>query len=196
MTSQTIFDFKTGLPPVAYEKVGTRYKLSVNKGMLSDNGSKTEMTSISVYAPRRGGARTIRIAPSISSKDSTFLSRFSERGTEELEGDERLAEYRKHLVSTAKHLLACGLAQLPDNYTMENLECLKGFRWNYKAGCRCGCSPAFNTPLVVIRRGDRVSWCNVGLDPKQDESVAVLNRMSQKEAYDVIFNFNAEASQK
>lgn len=196
MTSQTIFDFKTGLPPVAYEQVGTRYKLSINKGLLSDSGSKTEITSISAHAPRRGQARTFRIAPSIASKDSTFLSRFAERGTEELEGDERLDEYRKHLATTAKHLLACGLAQLPDDYSMENLESLKGFRWNRKAGCACGCSPAFNTPLVVPRSGDRVSWCNVGLDPKQDESVAVLNRMSQEEAYDAIFNFNAEASKK
>jgi hypothetical protein len=196
MTTQTLFDFKTGLPPVVVEQNGTRYKLAINKSLFTNNGSKTEMTSISVYAPRRGSARTIRIAPSIASPDSTFLSRYAERGTEELEGDERLAEYRKHLVATAKHLLAGGLAQLPDDYTMENLESLKGFRWNYKAGCACGCSPAFNTPLLVPRSGNRASWCNVGLHPKPDEAVTVLLRMTQEQAYNVIFNYDAEASQK
>lgn len=196
MTSQTMFDFKTGLTPVSYERNGTRLKLAINKSLLSHNDSKTEMTCITIYAPRRGNARTIRIAPSIASPDSTIISQYVERGTEELDGDERLAEYRKHLVATAKHLIASGLAQLPDDYSMENLESLKGFRWNYKAGCACGCSPAYNTPLLVVRNGDRASWCNVGLQLKADESLAVLTRMSQEDAYKLIYNYDAEASQK
>jgi hypothetical protein len=169
---------------VPYEDNGrTRLSLSPDV-VVANKNAKCYLPSASISSAEKAG---FFITVYIERPDKQFnvMENLLTRGTESWDGDERFAEYRKHLATAMKLAVANGVARLPTNYTMADLEKAKGVRWAQKAGCRCGCSPAYSTPLWSVggRTGRWVgrkwkqsydnAWMNVTLTAKDGESVAM-----------------------
>jgi hypothetical protein len=183
--TQLEINLDTGLPTlVPYEDNGrTRLSLSPDV-VVANKNAKCDLASASISSAEKAG---FFITFYIERPDKQFnvMENLLTRGTESWDGDERFAEYRKHLATAMKLAVANGVARLPTNYTMADLEKAKGVRWAQKAGCRCGCSPAYSTPLWSVggRTGRRVgrkwkqsydnAWMNVTLTAKAGESVAM-----------------------
>ena len=183
--TQLEINLDTGLPTlVPYEDKGfTRLSLSPDV-VVANKKSKCDLVSASISSAEKSG---FFISFYIERPDKEFnvLENLLTRGTESWDGDERFAEYRTHLATAMKLAVANGVAKLPSGYTMADLEKAKGVRWAQKAGCSCGCSPAYSTPLWstggrtgrwVGRKWKRSydnAWMNVTLTAKEGNSVAM-----------------------
>lgn len=191
--TQLEINLDTGLPtlvPVKESKWG--YKLALSPDVVvPSKDAKCDITSASLNTNEKSG---FFISFSIAREQGegfNLMENLMTRGTELDDGDERMAEYRRHLATAMKLAVANGLARLPDGYTMADLEKAKGVRWAWKAGCSCGCSPAFSTPLwsgndyrhiPSTRRNGRgrwariahYNWMNVSLTLKKDASVKMV----------------------
>ena len=183
--TQLEINLDTGLPTlVPYEDKGfTRLRLSPDV-VVANKKSKCNLTSASISEADKAG---FYISFYIERPDKKFnvMENLLTRGTESWDGDERFAEYRTHLATAMKLAVANGVAKLPSNYTMADLEKAKGVRWAQKAGCSCGCSPAYSTPLWSVggqtgrwvgrkwKRRYTNAWMNVTLSAKDGESVAM-----------------------
>lgn len=183
--TQLEINLDTGLPTLTpYEDKGfTRLRLSPDVVVLNKK-SKCDLAQASISSSEKAG---LFISFYIERPDKQFnvMENLLTRGTESWDGDERFAEYRTHLATAMKLAVANGVAKLPPGYTMADLEKAKGVRWAQKAGCSCGCSPAYSTPLWSVggRTGRWVgrkwkqsynnAWMNVTLSPKDGESVAM-----------------------
>lgn len=183
--TQLEINLDTGLPTlVPYEKEGiTRPSLSPDV-VVRNKKSKCNLSKASISDSEKAG---FYISFYIESPDKKFnvMKNLLTRGTESWDGDERFAEYRTHLATAMKLAVANGVAKLPPDYTMADLEKAKGVRWARKAGCRCGCSPAYSTPLwstggrsgrMVNRRWKERyvnAWMNITLTPSDGKSVAM-----------------------
>ncbi len=198
--TQLEIDLVNGLPTLTPTKEsGWGYKLALSPQVVVPNkNAKCDITSASLSSNEKSG---FFISFSISSEEKekfNVLENLMTRGTELNDGDERMAEYRRHLATAMKLALANGLARLPDGYTMADVEKAKGVRWAWKAGCSCGCSPAFSTPLwsgddrrfiPSTRRNGRgrwsryayYNWMNVSLTLKPDNSVNMVVRRTAEE---------------
>lgn len=228
MTSQPELDLVNGLPtltPTKDGESGAYWTLALSPECVVPNASaKTEVVSASIGANEKAG---FFISPCIqSSKDEKFnvLENLMTRGSESWDGDERMVEYRKQIPTLMKLALANGMARLPEGYTMADLEKAKGVRWARKAGCRCGCSPAFSTPLIPTKdvwrnstrsrgrgrwsRYESVNWMNATLVVKQGNTVvqriarnpeavasAIEVRPVNKEAYEQAEQFQVIVKQ-
>lgn len=182
--TQLEINLDTGLPTLVPYEVNGRTRLSLSSDVVVANkNAKCDLAFASISSAEKAG---LFISFYIESPDKKFnvLENLLTRGTESWDGDERFAEYRKHLATAMKLAVANGVAKLPPNYTMADLEKAKGVRWAQKAGCKCGCSPAYSTPLWSVggRTGRWVgrkwkqsynnAWMNVTLTAKEGESVA------------------------
>lgn len=183
--TQLEINLDTGLPTlVPYDDNGfTRLRLSPDL-VVPNKDSRCDLTSASISDSEKAG---FYISFYISRPDEKFnvMENLLTRGTESWDGDERFAEYRRHLATAMKTAVANGIAKLPPGYTMADLEKAKGVRWAQKAGCSCGCSPAYSTPLWSVggqtgrwigrkwKRRYENSWMNVTLVPKQGQTVAM-----------------------
>ena len=183
--TQLEINLDTGLPTLTpYDDKGfTRLSLSPDV-VVANKKSKCDLTKASISDSSKSG---FFISFYISRPDEKFnvMENLLTRGTESWDGDERFAEYRTHLATAMKLAVANGLAKLPPGYTMADLEKAKGVRWAQKAGCSCGCSPAYSTPLWAVggrtgrwvgrkwKRSYDNAWMNVTLAPKEGESVAM-----------------------
>jgi hypothetical protein len=183
--TQIEINLDTGLPTLTpYDEKGfTRLSLSPDV-VVANKKSKCNLATASIQSAEKAG---FYISFYIERPDKKFnvMENLLARGTESWDGDERFAEYRTHLATAMKLAVANGVAKLPPNYTMADLEKAKGVRWARKAGCSCGCSPAYSTPLWSTggRTGRWVgrkwkqsydnAWMNVTLSAKDGESVAM-----------------------
>ena len=183
--TQLEINLDTGLPPLApYEDKGfTRLRLSPDV-VVANKKSKCDLASASISSAEKSG---FFISFYIERPDKQFnvMENLLTRGTESWDGDERFAEYRTHLATAMKLAVANGVAKLPSGYTMADLEKAKGVRWAQKAGCSCGCSPAYSTPLWATgsrtgrwvgrkwKRSYDNAWMNVTLTAKEGNSVAM-----------------------
>jgi hypothetical protein len=183
--TQIEINLDTGLPTLTpYDKKGfTRLSLSPDV-VVANKKSKCNLASATISSAKKSG---FFITFYIERPDKQFnvMENFLARGTESWDGDERFAEYRTHLATAMKLAVANGVAKLPPNYTMADLEKAKGVRWARSAGCSCGCSPAYSTPLWSTggRTGRWVgrkwkqsydnAWMNVTLTAKEGNSVAM-----------------------
>jgi hypothetical protein len=183
--TQLEINLDTGLPTLTpYEDNGfTRLRLSPDL-VVPNKDSKCDLTSCSISDGEKAG---FFISFYISRPDEKFnvMENLLTRGTESWDGDERFAEYRRHLATAMKTAVANGVAKLPPGYTMADLEKAKGVRWAQKAGCSCGCSPAYSTPLWSVggqtgrwvgrkwKRRYANNWMNVTLTSKQGQTVAM-----------------------
>ena len=183
--TQLEINLDTGLPTLTpYDDKGfTRLSLSPDV-VVANKKSKCDLASASISEADKSG---FYISFYISRPDEKFnvMENLLTRGTESWDGDERFAEYRTHLATAMKLAVANGVAKLPPGYTMADLEKAKGVRWAQKAGCSCGCSPAYSTPLWAVggRTGRWVgrkwkkrytnAWMNVTLIQKQGKTVAM-----------------------
>lgn len=183
--TQLEINLDTGLPTLTpYDDNGfTRLRLSPDL-VVPNKDSRCDLTSASISEGEKAG---FYISFYISRPDEKFnvMENLLTRGTESWDGDERFAEYRRHLATAMKTAVANGIAKLPPGYTMADLEKAKGVRWAQKAGCSCGCSPAYSTPLWSVggqtgrwvgrkwKRRYSNNWMNVTLVPKQGQTVAM-----------------------
>ena len=182
--TQLEINLDTGLPTLVPYDANGRTRLSLSPDVVVANkNAKCDLAFASISSAEKAG---LFISFYIDRPDKKFnvLENLLTRGTESWDGDERFAEYRKHLATAMKLAVANGVAKLPPNYTMADLEKAKGVRWAQKAGCSCGCSPAYSTPLWSVggRTGRWVgrkwkqsynnAWMNVTLTAKEGESVA------------------------
>ena len=166
--TQLEINLDTGLPTlVPYEDSGrTRLSLSTDVVVRNKN-SKCDLAKASISEADKSG---FFISFYIERPDKKFnvMENLLTRGTESWDGDERFAEYRTHLATAMKLAVANGVAKLPSGYTMADLEKAKGVRWAQKAGCKCGCSPAYSTPLWSV--GGRTGrWVEATLHERLDE---------------------------
>lgn len=105
-------------------------------------------------------------------KKNSILAQYAARHLDSQDG--RMAEYRKQFSAIIKTLHANGL--LGFTPTLDQLENPKGFRWVQKAGCRCGCSPAFVAPAWFSLRRENdyrlnTIYCNI--EEKDDAEVGL-----------------------
>lgn len=107
-------------------------------------------------------------------KKNSVLAQYAARHLHTDDG--RMAEYRKQFSAIIKHLHANGL--LGFTPTLDQMEKPTGFRWVQKAGCSCGCSPAFVAPAWFRLRdqnGYRLNtiYCNVVEKDDDEVSLAI-----------------------
>lgn len=175
MTTQPELDFAHGLPslvPTVTSEKRNELKLQLDAS-LQNHQAKTEIRSLEVgYRNRRSNARTnlhIWINHGDASKDNV-LAQYASRHLDSR--DDRMAEYKKQLPAIVKHLYANGM--LGFTPTLDQLEKPTGFRWNQKAGCSCGCSPAFNTPSwLILSGGHNDISVNCYVKPNQEVAMAI-----------------------
>lgn len=105
-------------------------------------------------------------------KKNSVLAQYASRGLDNEDG--RMAEYRKQFSAVVKHLHANRL--LAFEPSLDQLENPTGFRWNQKAGCRCGCSPAFVAPAwlrLASVDGYRLNTIYCNIEEKEDSEVSM-----------------------
>jgi hypothetical protein len=95
-------------------------------------------------------------------KKNGVIAQYAARHLDDQDG--RMAEYRKQFSAVVKILHANGLLDFTP--TLDQMENPTGFRWNQKAGCSCGCSPAFVAPAWLRLRNEdgyhlNTIYCNV-----------------------------------
>ena len=194
MTSQPELDLVNGLPtltPTQDGDSGRYFKLAVSKDIQPASNTKCDLIELSMCSLTDMRSNLVISLDIRKEADEKFnvMENLMTRGSESWDGDERFAEYRKHLGAVMKQVLANGMATLPAGYTMADVEKAKGVRWARKAGCSCPCSPGFSTPLIPTksyfrpstRRNGRgrwssneaVNWVNATLLLKQGNSVAM-----------------------
>lgn len=194
MTSQPELDLVNGLPtltPTQDGDSGRYFKLAVSKDITPPAPAKCDLVDLSMSSMTDRHSNLIIALEIRREPDEKFnvMENLMTRGSESWDGDERFIEYRKHLASVMKQVLANGMARLPAGYTMADVEKAKGVRWARKAGCSCPCSPGFSTPLIPTkyyfrastRRNGRgrwssneaVNWVNAVLVLKRGNSVAM-----------------------
>jgi len=192
--TQPELDLVNGLPtltPTQDGDSGRYFKLAVSKDITPASNAKCELADLSMSSLTDRHSNLIIALDIRKEADEKFnvLENLMTRGSESWDGDERFVEYRKHLASVMKQVLANGMATLPSGYTMADVEKAKGVRWARKAGCSCPCSPGFSTPLIPTksywrsstRRNGRgrwssneaVNWVNATLVLKAGNSVAM-----------------------
>ena len=213
--TQLEINLDTGLPTLTpYDDKGfTRLRVTPEI-VVANKDARCDLTKASISEADKSG---FFISFYISRPDEKFnvMENLLTRGTESWDGDERFAEYRRHLATAMKAAVANGIAKLPPGYTMADLEKAKGVRWAQKAGCSCGCSPAYSTPLWSVggqtgrwvgrkwKKRYTNAWMNVTLTPKEGQSVAmrvgrnaeavaasVELRPVNKEAYEAVDNLS------
>ena len=198
--TQLEINLDTGLPTLTPTKESDYgYKLALSPDVVVPNkAAKCDVTSASLNSNEKAGFFISFCIRSEENEKFNPLENLMTRGTELNDGDERMAEYRRHLATAMKLVVANGLATLPAGYTMADLEKAKGVRWAWKAGCSCGCSPAFSTPLLsgndrrfipATRRNGRgrwsryayYNWLNVSLTLKPASSIQMVVRRTAEE---------------
>lgn len=217
--TQLEINLDTGLPtlvPTKESDTGRYWKLAVSKDLAPASNAKCELTNLSMCSLTDMRSNLCISFGIQKTEDEKFNvgENLMTRGSEMLEGDERMEEYRRHLAATMKQVIANGMATLPDGYTMADVEKAKGVRWAWKAGCSCPCSPAFSTPLIPTqsywrsstRRNGRgrwasyeaINWVNATLVLKQGNSVAMrVARNAESVAASLELRpINAEAFEK
>jgi len=173
MTTQPELDFAHGLPALVPVRSSTRgFELELQlDGSLQNHQAKTEIRSLEVRCNyktrRRKNLMYIWINHGDTSKDNV-LTQYASRHLDSR--DDRMGEYRNQFSAVMKHLHANGLLNfVPTNEQLENP---KGFRWSQKAGCSCGCSPAFITPdWLSLKEGNEI---RVNCYVKQNQNVAMV----------------------
>lgn len=179
MTVQPELDLANGLVlGLPFENERRSKELEVNAANCLPTNSKVEDVPRNVYLSHSGSgsnvSKTNRVAFVVSLDDGTpfnVLASLASRRTYFVDGDERYETKRKALVNAARIAVANGVAKLPEGYTLDDLNNLKGFRWSPKAGCSmCPCSPAFMSPLVAVDN----NWVEAVFRVKQDETVATM----------------------
>lgn len=219
MTSQPELDLVNGLPtltPTQNGDSGRYFKLAVSKDIAPASNAKCDLVDLSMSSMTDRHSNLIIALEIRRETDEKFnlMENLMTRGSESWDGDERFIEYRKHLASVMKQVLANGMACLPAGYTMADVEKAKGVRWAHKAGCSCPCSPGFSTPLIptksYFRRSTRrngrgrwasheaVNWVNAVLVLKQGNSVAmrVVRNAESLAATIEVRPINSEAFEK
>lgn len=163
MTTQPELDLALGLPALqpkvqslpTYGKSGN-IELEIHSS-LNNPLASCEVSSISMSAGFKQRSKyyrrdSVHLHIWIKHKDekkNSVLAQYAARHLDSQDG--RFAEYRKQFSAIVKHLHANGLLDFVP--TIDQLENPTGFRWNQKAGCRCGCSPAFVAPSWFVLKG-------------------------------------------
>jgi hypothetical protein len=186
MTTQPELDLAHGLPSLtpkvesqpSYSKSG-RIEVEVHPSLNNPKAS-CSVQSMSLSSDFKQRSDYYRRASThlhiwVKHKDAKKNSVIAQYASRHLDSqDGRMAEYRKQFSAVVKHLHANRL--LAFEPTLDQLENPTGFRWNQKAGCSCGCSPAFVAPVwlkLASVDGYRLNtiYCNV--EEKDDSEVAL-----------------------
>jgi hypothetical protein len=115
----------------------------------------------------------------ITHKDENKNSVLAQYASRHLDSeDDRFAEYRAQFSAIVKHLYANG--ELNFVPTQEQLDKPTGFRWNQKAGCRCGCSPAFVAPNWLKLKS--TNTITVSVEEKENEEVSLAINTARLES--------------
>ena len=180
--TQPELDLSHGLPalvPKFEDKDSWRNEnavLEVSKD-IQNSLAKTELTSLTLRRGMKQRSKyvlhdSVHLRIWIKHQEAEKNSVIAQYASRHLDAnDDRMAEYRKQFSAIVKHLHANGLLAFVT--TSEQLENPKGFRWNQKAGCSCGCSPAFVAPswLAIKSEFNEISaTCEV----KENEEVRML----------------------
>lgn len=182
MTVQPELDFALGLTPgIPTEGPGRNFNLEVSPSVCLNTQGKLRDIPERVYAQNAGTktavGRTKRVAFVVSiyeGKPFDVATDLASRRTYFVDGDERYATMRTGLANLARVAVANGIAKMPEGYTLDDLNKLKGFRWSPNAGCSmCPCSPAFMSPLLVSRDYD-VNWVEGVFTLRENESVTTV----------------------
>lgn len=186
-------DLVNGLPTLVPSKDND---LTLSEAcVVPAKGAKCDVSAVSLGTNEKSGFFIAFHIKRAAGEKFNLLENLMSRGTESMSGDERFAEYRKHLATVMKLALANGIAKLAPGVTMEDIEKAKNVRWARYAGCSmCPCSPAFSTKMLVYtgspdwRRGSRSlpNWLNVELVLKPASVIKVITRMSEDDAKKVI----------
>lgn len=193
--TQLEINLDTGLPTLvptkSFDNSDKYWTLAISKDVQPSANAKCELEALSMSSLTDMRDNLCISFDIKKDKDEKFnvMENLMTRSSESWDGDERFAEYRKHLASVMKQVVANGMARLPANYTMADLEKAKGVKWAWKAGCSCPCSPAYSTPLIPTksyfrpstRRNGRgrwssneaVNWVSATLVLKPGNSVAM-----------------------
>jgi hypothetical protein len=186
MTTQPELDLAHGLPSLTpkvesqptYGKSG-RVELELHPSLnnpkaactIYDVSLSSSFTQRSDYYRRR----SVHLHIWVKHKDEKKNSVIAQYAARHLDSDDgRMAEYRKQFSSVVKHLHANGMLDFTP--TLDQLENPTGFRWNQKAGCSCGCSPAFVAPAWLSLRsenGYRLNTIYCNIQEKDDAEVAL-----------------------
>lgn len=205
MTVQPELDLALGLPSLmpkvesqpSYGKTGD-IQMEVSQSLNNPKAKcvierirvSSDFRQRSDYYRRASTHLRIWITHKEASKNSV-LAQYASRGLDDQ--DDRMAEYRAQFGAVIKTLHANGmLAFVP---TLDQMENPKGFRWNQKAGCSCGCSPAFVCPDWLKLRsedGYRLNEISVSVKEKDDADVGLVINENRLKALDLNPNVSAE----
>lgn len=202
MTTQPELDLALGLPSLqpkvenkpSYGKSG-RIELEIHSS-LNNPLASCEVSSISLSSGFKQRSdyyrrQSVHLHLWIKHKDekkNSVLAQYAARHLDSQDG--RFAEYRKQFSAVVKHLHANGVLDFVP--TLDQLENPTGFRWNQKAGCRCGCSPAFVAPAwLTLRKEDgyRLNTIYANVTEKDDGEVALAvntNRLNSLAANSLV----------
>lgn len=205
MTSQPELDLALGLPSLmpkveskpTYGKRGD-IQLEVSQSLNNPKakcaieriGVSSDFRQRSDYYRRQSTHLRIWITHKEASKNSV-LAQYASRGLDDQ--DDRMAEYRAQFGAVVKHLHANGMLDFVP--TLDQMENPKGFRWNQKAGCRCGCSPAFVCPdWFKLRKEDgyRLNEISVSVKEKDDAEVGLVINENRLKALNLNPNVSDE----
>lgn len=205
MTSQPELDLALGLPSLmpkveskpTYGKRGD-IQLEVSQSLNNPKAKcaierinlSSDFRQRSDYYRRQSTHLRIWITHKEAAKNSV-LAQYASRGLDDQ--DDRMAEYRAQFGAVVKHLHANGMLDFVP--TLDQMENPKGFRWSQKAGCRCGCSPAFVCPdWFKLRREDgyRLNEVSVSVKEKDDAEVGLVINENRLKALDLNPNVSAE----
>jgi hypothetical protein len=186
MTSQPELDLAHGLPSLTHKVVhqpswgkSGRVEPELHPS-LNNPKAACVIYNMSLSSDFKGRSDYYRRASThlhiwVKHKDEKKNSVIAQYAARHLDSDDgRMAEYRKQFSAVVKHLHANGL--LAFTPTLDQLENPTGFRWNQKAGCSCGCSPAFVAPAwlrLASVDGYRLNTIYCNIEEKDDAEVAL-----------------------
>lgn len=189
MTTQPELDLTHGILPLVPKvtedsyRHGKRLTLEISKA-LNNPAAKCEMGELQLRRGMKGRSKwnvreSVHLHIWIKHKDEEKNSVLAQYASRHLDSeDDRFAEYRAQFSCIVKHLYANG--QLGFVPTQAQLDKPTGFRWNQKAGCRCGCSPAFVAPSWFSLKD--TNTVDVTLVEKENEEVKLLVNMNRLKA--------------
>ena len=185
MTTQPELDLTHGFISLVPKTVRDDYKgrnieLEVSK-TLDNPKAKCSITKINLSYDLENRSKwkhreSTHLRIWISHKDEEKNSVLAQYASRHLDSeDDRFAEYRAQFSPVVKHLYANGqLAFVP---TQEQLDKPTGFRWNQKAGCRCGCSPAWVAPSWLKLKN--TNTVTVSVQEKDEEEVSLVVNLAR-----------------
>jgi hypothetical protein len=182
MTTQPELDLVNGLKtltPVKQEDGELALEVCQT---FNNPASKCRITKIELRSQpwSKKGRTTLSIWIDHKDKEkNSVIAQYAARHLDSMDG--RMQEYRSQFPAIVKTLWANGQLDASKwqgksrpTITLADMDTAKGFRWGQKAGCRCGCSPAFYVPQWVEEQLPLwVNHISVTLEEVEEVALAV-----------------------